>query len=284
MKGIGVIAILALLQQPPTPAVPASQTEKIKDGTITVNVFDSVTHNPIVGARVTFIYFQSPPPNIVTSVNSDANGQAIFKDLNEGRYGIGADKDGYVSTPTAAVTNTVELRAEKRKTDVTVNLVPGALITGRVLDPDGLPVAKATVSLSRLTYRNGLPTLPPVAGSGVSNTTDDRGEFRISGTAPGNYYLRVELHLIDCRTCVSWDLLPRTSYYPGVVDSRAGVPIAVSTGQNILSLDVKLPKVETYTISGTVLNPLEGGLVFAGRQSREISSYFLGSSDPDALE
>jgi hypothetical protein len=94
----------------------------------------------------------------------------------------------------------------------------------------------------------------------------------------------VELRLIDCRTCVSWDLLPRISYYPGVVDSNAGVPISISAGQNILSLDVKLPKVNTYTISGTVLNPIAGGLVFAGQQSREVSSYFLGSSDPNSIE
>ena len=72
------IALFALFQQSATPPASVSQAAKIQDGSITVTVVDSVTHSPVSGARVTFIFFQTPPPNIVTYVNSDANGQAVF--------------------------------------------------------------------------------------------------------------------------------------------------------------------------------------------------------------
>src|SRR4051812_43542351 len=103
------VALLALLTQSATPPATVSQSARTKDGYITVTVVDAVTHSPIGGARVTFIFFQTPPPNVVTYVNSDANGQAVFKDLAEGRYGIGADRDGYVSPPTAALNNAIEI-------------------------------------------------------------------------------------------------------------------------------------------------------------------------------
>jgi len=99
MKPLIWVTLLALLHQTVSP-VPVTPTSP-KDGVITVSVVDSVSRKPISGARITFIFFQNPPPNIVTYINSDVNGQNVFKDLADGRYGISAEHDGYVANPTA---------------------------------------------------------------------------------------------------------------------------------------------------------------------------------------
>jgi len=61
-----LMALLALLplQAPATSPAQNTPVSSIKDGVIDVTVRDSATKDPIPGARITFIFQQSPPPNI----------------------------------------------------------------------------------------------------------------------------------------------------------------------------------------------------------------------------
>jgi hypothetical protein len=176
--------VLATFQAVPT-------VLQASDGLIEVTVLDSVTRAPIPGARITFIQYGNPPPNIVTYVNADANGQSVFKELKPANYGVNAQHPGYVQQN---VQQNI-LRAigpDIKKHQVEVLLTRGATVSGRVVDPNGIPVVEAQVTLATVSYRDGKRTMTQAVQSGIMQT-DDRGEYRIVGVNPGEYYVQAEL-------------------------------------------------------------------------------------------
>src|SRR5580693_7640486 len=87
--------MMTLLSQAPQAPPPAAA---VTDGVVEITVRDSVTKNPVPGARITFNHYQTPPPNIVTYVIADENGHASFTNVVGGNYGISAMRDGYITT------------------------------------------------------------------------------------------------------------------------------------------------------------------------------------------
>jgi protocatechuate 3,4-dioxygenase beta subunit len=263
-----------------TSAQPAPQ---VNDGVIEVTVRDSVTRAPIPGARITFIFYQNPPPNVVSYVTADESGQVIFKDLAPGNYGVDAAQSGYIR-PIPINTNRRQIGPETKKHQVEVALTRGSTLTGRVLDANGIPVAEASVTLATATYREGRRTMAR-AIQALSMQTDDRGDYRIMGITPGDYYLQVELRSSGTGWSGFWDSFPRVSYYPGVVDAKTAALVTVRAGQDLSALDIRLPSIRTFKVSGVVVNPLPGGRASGNGQTyRQVSSYYLGSADPDSQE
>ena len=125
-------------------------------------------------------------PNSVTYVNADQSGHATFRDLAMGTYAVNAQRDAYIDNIQATFRQPVIITADKKTFSVDVTLTRGATLAGHVLDPNGVPIARASVTLATLSYRNGRPTIArvPIAGS---SQTDDRGEYRLIGVAPGDY-------------------------------------------------------------------------------------------------
>src|ERR1035441_593893 len=63
----------------------------------------------------------------------------------------------------------------------------GAVVSGRALDPDGRPVARAQVQLLSAAYMGGRKRLLLRAAA----TTNALGEYRLAGLPPKTYYLSV---------------------------------------------------------------------------------------------
>ena len=72
-------------------------------------------------------------------------------------------------------------------TGVTVRMIEPGMVTGRVVDEDGDPLAHAKVEVLRRIHYNGRPQ---VADAAVANSGDD-GAFKVEGVPPGRYYFRV---------------------------------------------------------------------------------------------
>src|SRR6185503_10881105 len=68
---------------------------------------------------------------------------------------------------------------------IQLKLTPQSVIIGRVYDQDGDPVENAQVQVMRYTYPRSGRQLSTV-GTG---TTNDLGEYRVAGLAPGRYYV-----------------------------------------------------------------------------------------------
>ena len=124
-----------------------------------------------------------------------------------------------------------------------VKLAPITALSGRVIDPQGLPLGFASVRLYRKEPLSqaaaGYPQRPrpnDVAfpdGSGQLSAVryamaDDRGEFRFAHLAPGSYYVWVGPSL---DVLASWSAGYRATFFPRALDAASAGPISIATGQ-----------------------------------------------------
>jgi hypothetical protein len=159
----------------------------------------------IAGVVVTAAESSGPVPRAVVTLNgaglgsgrlavSDDTGAFRFPDLPPGRYTLAAARPGFVTTwfgsrrPGRGPGMPIALGAGELVDDVSIGLIPGAVISGRVLDHLGRPQRRAVVSLLVAAPRDG----GPAYAATTSAETDDLGEFRLWGLPPGRYILAVQ--------------------------------------------------------------------------------------------
>src|SRR5262249_22821979 len=134
------------------------------------------------------------------------------------------------------------------------------VITGRVLDEDGEPLARATVSVLRQQYVRGEKQLA-TAGTGQS---DDRGMYRIFGLMPGDYFVsasnvadRMPGPMVDpagggvAHSTEAPGSAPPFS--PGVIAATDAGRLKLATGQELTSIDFQLQIVPLATVKGIVV-------------------------------
>jgi hypothetical protein len=123
-------------------------------------------------------------------VLTDDAGAFDFTELPSGRYTVAVSKSGFVSLsygqrrPLQAGTP-LQLTDGQQLRNVDFQLPRGSVIGGHVLDEDGEPMPSVSVRAMRYQYLQGERRLA-AAGSGQ---TDDKGQFRIWGLMPGDYYV-----------------------------------------------------------------------------------------------
>jgi len=121
---------------------------------------------------------------------TDESGLFDFTDLPAGRYTVTASKAGYVTIsygqrrPLQAGTP-LQLAEGQQVRNLDLRLPRGSAITGHVLDENGDPLPGTTVRVLMYRYAQGNRQLVP-AGTAQ---TDDRGEYRVWGLNPGDYYI-----------------------------------------------------------------------------------------------
>jgi hypothetical protein len=140
---------------------------------------------------------------------------------------------------------------------IVFSLNPQAVITGKVLDEDGEPVANVQVRAMRYLYRGGKRQWSQVENA----TTTDIGEFRLPGLEPGRYVVSSNPRNIgmQARRLQSDEPLPATpdqvyaaTYYPSTPDATTAVPIDVGAGGEIRGIDIRLVKTRVYRVRGKV--------------------------------
>ena len=128
----------------------------------------------------------------VTNTNSE--GSYEIKDLPAGRYSISASKGSFVTAqfgqrrPSDPGTP-IELAEGQTAEKVNFVLSRGAIITGRIVDDGGEPVAGANVQAMRFQSMGGSRRLVPGGSEGASDRTDDQGHYRLYGLPPGEYFV-----------------------------------------------------------------------------------------------
>jgi hypothetical protein len=138
-------------------------------------------------------------------------------------------------------------------------LLPQGVISGHILDEEGEPVQYAQIRVMRYRFVRGQRQMfSPGYGS-----TDDLGEYRVFGLAPGKYYLSATYRLRNTMMEVQ-DRNPRgavdegyaPTYFPGTNDAAGASVIDVSPGAVLTGVDVTLHKTRTVRVRGRVVNPL----------------------------
>ena len=204
-----------------------------------------------------------------------------FEQVPQGRYTLVASKPGpYLETFYGRTTPDMPAKiltiTAGTETRIDMVLPRGSAISGRIFDEAGEPVPYAAVVLARppgTTAPSSDPqtNTPPLIVSSFSSTsgfsrvltqpgamTNDRGEFRLFGLAPGEYLFTRTL-----KCCRATSAATHPSYYPGVVDAAAAERIRILPGQEVVNLDFTLRLMPRITVTGIALTP-EGDPIRGG--------------------
>ncbi len=206
-------------------------------------------------------------------MSTDAQGRYELKDLPAGRYNITASKAGFVTLSYGQRRplesgRPLEVGDGQSVDRVEFRLPRGSAITGRVLDEFGEPVANARVQAMRYQFFQGQRRMVPAGfGGGGGDSTDDRGEYRLFGLAPGDYYvsavLRAGMGFGGPESDDSVAYAP--TYFPGTTNTAEAQRVTVGVGQEQANITFALSPTRTVKISGSALDaegkPLNGGFV-----------------------
>jgi hypothetical protein len=190
-----------------------------------------------------------------------------------------------IDNSASAVEQTVTIGAANPSVDLALNLIRGAAISGRLRDAEGKPLSNVPVSVlaaaeeasslenarsavagvirrrtgitSPLEFTDVAPgaytlfTAP--VGAPSFRTTDDRGEFRLFGIPPGEYYIVVEPPAPLAQSSSSASAAraggavapsvsrPAQLFYPGVTVPGDARRVILKEGDDLSGFDIVVP-------------------------------------------
>jgi hypothetical protein len=133
---------------------------------------------PITNATVTVSSVNSARQS--RGIPTNDNGDFEVRGLDAGMYRVQASAPAYVSLPADP-----EEEIYRVGDSVSLNMIKGGVITGKVVTADNDPVV--AVRVRALMIRDPSGRRPATAVESFDRLTDDRGVYRIFGLVPGTY-------------------------------------------------------------------------------------------------
>lgn len=233
--------------------------EKLATCSISGLVVRIGTNEPIRKARVD-LYRMDEHRNGYREF-TDAAGRFLVEDIEPGRYQLQVSRVGYMTQSYGQDSSSgsgmvLTLVPGRKIADLLFRMTPWGVISGRITDEDGQPMAAVEVVTLQSQMHKGKRKL----FSSQSAQTNDLGEYRLYGLSKGHYYLRVE-H--SERQTPDHPIMVRRIgyapvYYPGSVNVSRAVAVDVSPGQEVPSVDFKLIPTRAVRIRGSVFNAILG--------------------------
>jgi hypothetical protein len=189
---------------------------------------------------------------------TDAQGAYEFKELRAGRYVLTANKGSFVSLSYGQTRPTepgkpIQVLDNQTIERVDFSLPHGGVITGRILDEFGEPLSDVMVAPQRFQYVQGQRRLTPAGRSAFSN---DLGEFRIFGVAPGQYYLQATWRNTNPTGFGGTD--DKNSYaplyFPGTLEIAQAQRLTISVGSEISDVVMTMRPIKAASVTGTIVD------------------------------
>lgn len=230
--------------QPPVPPAAATGTAQIR-GLIRSTSDD----RPLGRARVSVVSDVLPEPRVAIS---GADGRYAITDLPPGSYIVSAVRSGYAPQTYGqgrVITGTPVVLADRQQATIDLPLTPGGLVVGRILDEDGTPFAGAEVEALISRFEAGADTLFSVSIA----LTDDRGEFRLFGLAPGSYYVSAADPAFRRVSTPKGVFRYSPTYHPGTTQADQAKPVVVTGTGDPPRVEFRISLVPPARVDGQLL-------------------------------
>ena len=246
----GGLLLVLMLQTPSAPSRDVSGQPQPRAGKCVLRgrVLDATSGQPIKGATVTvFSQGQQEAPIAAT----DSDGRWEIGDLPAGEYHATASKSGYANR-IFELGRGIQLTVARPEQTVDLTLVRGAVLSGRVTDAEGEPIASVQVmALKEMPVGRGIRQWRAANGT----TTDDRGQFRVFGLEAGEYVLAARA---DGQPPTRPDtkgnrLTPVTTYYPGTTVLAEAQRLSLGEGAEYSDLAIALEVLRSVSVRGRVV-------------------------------
>jgi protocatechuate 3,4-dioxygenase beta subunit len=237
---------------PARDTAPATGTAVIRG-----RVLDASSGTPVRKASVRIF---SPQIRENRSAVTDLEGRYEFTDLPAGQFNLNVTKTGYVDlgygqTTAGEMGKTLKVADKQVVEKIDFALPRGAVITGRVLDEFGEPIADVQVSALRNQFT---PSGQRPVNAGRFATTNDIGEFRLFGIPPGQYFLSAsyrQMMTVGPMATVQGDTSGyAVTYYPGTANLADAQKLTIGLGGSVFDVTLMLVPTRTARISGFVLD------------------------------
>ena len=191
---------------------------------------------------------------------ADQNGNFEFDHLSSLSVTLQAHKPGFFAPNEVGEARTPLTAAlSEHPTSITIQLVPEAVISGHVENPEGEPVGGIPVRLRFSQIMNGRRIWQQFG----HRQTDEDGNFRIADLRPGTYYIeagpnnRARPIGEQQSDTGKFEVVP-AQYCPGVREMSAATPVRLAPGQHA-TVDFDVKRVPAYRISGMIAGATDSG-------------------------
>jgi len=200
---------------------------------------------------------------------TDAEGRFTLEKVKPGKYRLFLQRIGFVGADKHTdrlnrVRMSLNLEPGQEVKDLVYHMRAAAVITGKVVDNDGDPEPNAQVMVVR---PRSSPRSSQFATSGFAQT-NDLGEFRVGGLAPGKYIvsatptMRTRLTLQTGGQTQKEENILTTTYYPATADRSQAVPVEVHAGDEV-PVNIGLVSTRAFHVRGSLDNAVSAGHVAA---------------------
>lgn len=217
-------------------------------------VIDAKTQAPLPFAHVIFAKVDAPLTGAIV-VETDAQGRFTTTGVPAGAYRVIAEHDDHLRAMHPEPVSVAPGRAPER---ISIALTPTAVLAGRVFNEHGAPAARVYIRAHRVS--DGAVTADVVA----EWRTNDMGEYRLFGLAPGSYGLSAEPYLAPSIGTVALPGANAASTVPRYVVPTPPCPDCMGEGRGMQALSQLLT-------TGAFIDPL----AFTGQSYRRV--YFPGT-------
>jgi protocatechuate 3,4-dioxygenase beta subunit len=268
--------VVLLLASAATAQIPAQPSGKIREKqqlatcAVSGQVVTAAEGAPLKSSRIALIQQDAGSHPQAFSATTDSEGRFEIRKIAAGRYSFFASHTGYISQQYqsrgmnggAALT----LLPGQQVDGALFRLVRGAVVTGRIVDENGEPMAKMVVTALRKVTAEEMENWgrrarkEQLVGT-AAVLTDDRGEYRIFDLKPGEYYVKAsesDAFALGADDGLSW--ITRASlgsqyapvFYPGVIQLDQAQPVVLAAGEEVRA-EFATRQVRTVEVAGRVL-------------------------------
>ncbi len=219
-------------------------------------VINATTGEPLPRALVNIMHFGDPKLHVEQwNGFTDSTGRFHFTGLPAGQYSITPQKPEFTLERDMKTPNDYSVNLTTSTESVRVKLWPLGVITGKIVDQDGLPAIGVNVVVLSTQIQGGLVQINPDRNV----TTDDRGVFRLWNLPPGKYYIKVAgsgsgTFLTPANANAgNTDESFAAVYFGGGKTLDSAMPVEIGPGSEAHA-DLSLSVEPAFKIRGTVVN------------------------------